>query len=119
MISSHLTNFPSTKYKPQTLSTDDAFTVFLPNAETGDAIKNYLQSLHTKPSKFVLYLFIYEVTEVQGRRFESTEGIQAELQDVMKMLTQNDFQQCFRSWKSRWCRCINSEGDYFEGDRGE
>jgi hypothetical protein len=29
----------------------------------------------------------------------------------MKMLTQNDFQQRFRSWKSRWDRCIKAGRD--------
>jgi hypothetical protein len=38
---------------------------------------------------------------------------------MMKMLTQNDFQQCFRSWKSGWDCCITAEEDYFEGDGGE
>jgi hypothetical protein len=57
--------------------------------------------------------------KVKGSRFESTEEIQAESQDVMKLLTENDFQQCFLSWKSHWDRCINAEGNYFEGDRGE
>jgi hypothetical protein len=47
------------------------------------------------------------------------EEIQAELQDVMKMLTQNDFQQCFRSCKSRWDSCINAEEGYFEGQGRE
>jgi hypothetical protein len=47
----------------------------------------------------------------QGRRFESMEEIQTKLQDVMKVLAQNEFQQYFRSWKSRWDRCINAEGD--------
>jgi hypothetical protein len=37
----------------------------------------------------------------------------------MKMLTQNDFQQCIRWWKSRWDRCIKAEADYFEGDGSE
>jgi hypothetical protein len=57
--------------------------------------------------------------KLRGKRFESTEEIQAESQDVMKMLMQNDFQQCFQSWKSCWDPCINAERDYFEGDRGE
>jgi hypothetical protein len=52
-------------------------------------------------------------------RFESTEQIQAESQDVMKMLTQNDLQQCFQSWKSCWDCRINAEGDYCEGDGDE
>jgi hypothetical protein len=48
--------------------------------------------------------------KLQGRRFESTAEIQAESQDVMKMLTQHDFQQCFRSWKSHWDRSLTQKG---------
>jgi hypothetical protein len=51
----------------------------------------------------------------KGRRFASTEEIQTESWNAMKTLTRNNFQQCFRSWKSRWDRCINAKGDYFEG----
>jgi hypothetical protein len=45
--------------------------------------------------------------------------IQTEAQNVTKTLMRNDFQKCFRSWKSRWNRCMNAKGDYFEGDGGE
>ena len=38
------------------------------------------------------------------------------LQDMMKMVTQKDFQQCFWSWKSCWDCCINAKRDYFKGD---
>jgi transposase len=65
------------------------------------------------------FLFSKIKLKLNRRRFESIEDIQAESQDVMKMLTQNDFQQCFQSWKSHWDRCINAEGDYIEGDGGE
>jgi hypothetical protein len=57
--------------------------------------------------------------KLKGRRFDSIEEIQTESQDVLNTLTRNDYQQCFRSWKSRWNRCINAEGDYFEGDGGK
>jgi hypothetical protein len=50
---------------------------------------------------------------------EGIEEIQAKSQDVMKILTQNDFQKCFWSWKYHWDWCINADGDYFEGDVGE
>jgi hypothetical protein len=29
------------------------------------------------------------------------------------------FQECFRSLKKRWQRCIQSRGEYFEGDNAE
>jgi hypothetical protein len=47
------------------------------------------------------------------------EEIQTDLQYVLKMLTRNDFQQCFQSCKSFWDHCITAEGDFFEGDEGE
>jgi transposase len=47
------------------------------------------------------FLFPKMKLKLKGRRFDSIEEIQTESQDVMKTLTQNDFQQCFRSWKSK------------------
>ena len=35
--------------------------------------------------------------KLKGRRFDSIDENQTESQDAMKTLTQNDFQQCFRS----------------------
>jgi hypothetical protein len=43
------------------------------------------------------FLFSKMKLKLKGRRFVSIEEIQAESQDMMKMMTQNDFQQCFRS----------------------
>jgi len=57
--------------------------------------------------------------KLKGRRFDNIKEIQTVSQNVMKKLTQYDFQQCFRSWKSRWNRCINAKGDYFKGDGSE
>jgi hypothetical protein len=57
--------------------------------------------------------------KLEGRCFDSIEEIQTESQDAMKSLTRNDFQLCFRSWKSRWDCCISAEGDYFERDKSE
>jgi hypothetical protein len=57
--------------------------------------------------------------KLKGRRFDTIEEIQTVSQKAMKTLMQNDFQKCFRSWKSRWNSCINAKGDHFEGDGGE
>jgi hypothetical protein len=57
--------------------------------------------------------------KIKGQCFDSTEEIQTESQDVMKTLTQNDFQQCFQSWKSRWDHRIKAQGDYCEGNGGK
>jgi hypothetical protein len=55
---------------------------------------------------------------LKGRRFDTIEEIQAELQEVLKTLTLEDFQGCMESWKNRWDHCIHAQGDYFEGDSG-
>jgi hypothetical protein len=57
--------------------------------------------------------------KLKGQRYDSSEQIQIKSQNVMKKLTQNDFQKCFLSRKSRWNRCISAEGDYFKGNGGE
>jgi hypothetical protein len=65
------------------------------------------------------FIFLKMKFKLKGLCFESFEELQAELQDMMKMLMQSDFQQCFRSWKSCLYRWINTKWDYFEGDGGE
>jgi hypothetical protein len=52
---------------------------------------------------------------LKGRRFDTVEEIQAELPEVLKALTLEDFQVCMESWKN--C-CIHAQGDYFKGDSG-
>jgi hypothetical protein len=49
--------------------------------------------------------------KLKGWRYDGIEEIQAKLQNVMKMLTYNSFQNCFRLWKSCWNHCINVKGD--------
>jgi len=53
---------------------------------------------------------------LKGRRFISIEEIQAELQQVLNMLMLADFNECFQKWQNHWDRCIQAQGDYFEGD---
>ena len=35
---------------------------------------------------------------------------------ALKELKEEDFAECFRAWSKRMQKCINSGGDYFEGD---
>jgi len=52
---------------------------------------------------------------LKGRRFVSIEEIQAESQQVLNMLTPADFNECFQKWQNRRDRCVQAQGDYFEG----
>jgi transposase len=65
------------------------------------------------------FLFPKMKIKLKGRRFDTVEEIQAESQKVLMTLIQKDFQDSFRSWQNHWDRCVRSQGDYFEGDRGD
>jgi len=54
----------------------------------------------------------------QEATFRQHKELQTVSQKVMKTLTWNEFQNCFRSWISCWNRCINAKGDYFEEGGG-
>jgi len=62
------------------------------------------------------FLFPKLKMKLKGRRFPTVAEIQAESQVVLDTVKKDDFQECFQSWQRRWNRCIDSLGDYFEGD---
>jgi hypothetical protein len=55
---------------------------------------------------------------LKGRRFDVTEEIHAETQEVIDTLTFENFQGCMKSWQTHWDHCILAHGDYFEGYGG-
>ena len=55
---------------------------------------------------------------LKGRRFDTTEEIRGESQEVIDTLSFENFQGCIKSWETRRDRCIHVQGDYFEGDGG-
>ena len=62
------------------------------------------------------YTFPKMKLRLKGWHFASIEEIQAELQQILNTLTPADFNECFQKWQNRWDRCIQAQGDYFEGD---
>jgi hypothetical protein len=62
----------------------------------------------------------YEVKiKVKGRRFDTTEAIEAESQAVLHMLTEHGFQFAFKKRQKPWERCIHTERDYLKCDGGQ
>ena len=47
---------------------------------------------------------------MKGTHFESI------LDNEAKALTKEDFQNCFRKWQEQWDKCVQREGEYFEGN---
>ena len=36
--------------------------------------------------------------------------------EVLNNISTEEFQKCFQQWEKRWHKCIESKGEYFEGD---
>jgi len=68
------------------------------------------------PCDFILFPKLK--LRMKGRRFDTIEEIQEELQWVLDTIQKRDFQGCFQAWQKRWDRCIDAKGEYFEGDGG-
>jgi hypothetical protein len=59
------------------------------------------------------FLFPKMKLKLKGRRFDTTEEIQAESQRVLDTPTENDFQEAFQKWRRQWDRCLYVGGIYF------
>ena len=56
--------------------------------------------------------------QLKGRRFDMTEGIHAESQEVIGTLTFEKFQGCMKSWETHSDPWIHDQGECFEGEVG-
>jgi len=65
-----------------------------------------------------IFLYPKMKMKLKGRRIQTLEEIKTESQAVLNTLRENDFQECFKTWQSRWEHCEASERDYVEGDAG-
>lgn len=53
---------------------------------------------------------------LKGSRFETREHIMANATTELQAIRKQDYQTCFEKWKGRWAKCVQSQGEYFEGD---
>ena len=63
------------------------------------------------------YLFPKIKSVLQGTHFVSVESVKAKMAGVLNSLPEHELQNCFEQWQHRLQLCVNSEGNYFEGDR--
>jgi hypothetical protein len=52
---------------------------------------------------------------LKGRRFVNVAEIQRESLVALDSISFDDFRQCFQQWEHCRDRCIQSQGQYFEG----
>jgi transposase len=69
------------------------------------------------PADFVLFPKLKST--LNGRRFESVEAIKTNSLAHLRCIPKTAFQECFRTLKKCWQQCIQSRGEYFEGDKAE
>jgi len=63
------------------------------------------------------FLFPKLKSTLKGCRFESIEAIKINSLAHLRSIPKKAFQECFRTLKKRLQRCIQSRGEYFEGDK--
>jgi len=61
------------------------------------------------------FLFPRMKRDFKGKRFQNVEK-KEKTTEALKAITLQEFQNCFEQWKKRWDNCIDSQGEYFEGD---
>jgi len=54
--------------------------------------------------------------DLKGKRFQSVEEVREKTTEALKAVTLQEFQNCFEQLKKRWDKCIDSQGEYFQGD---
>lgn len=62
------------------------------------------------------FLFPKLKSTLKGARFDDIEAIQRSTAERLKAIPVSEFQRCTRMWQNRWQHCIDSQGNYFEGD---
>ena len=55
---------------------------------------------------------------LKGKRFDDIETIQNNATRELKAIPKSTFEDCFKMWKHRWERVVQSNGDYLEGYHG-
>lgn len=53
---------------------------------------------------------------LKGTRFESRDDIMRNTTMELNSIPKEAFKRCFQQWYDRWDKCVDSQGDYFEGD---
>jgi hypothetical protein len=66
------------------------------------------------PSDFFLSPKIKEI--LKGRHYDHIDDIRSNVTVALKIIPQNQFQNCFEGRTRGWRRCIASQGEFFESD---
>jgi len=62
------------------------------------------------------FLFPWLKNHLKGRHFSTLDNIQNSVTDELKGIPAEAFQHSYEQWKQRLRRCVDAQGNYFEGD---
>ena len=71
-------------------------------------------SLEEAPCDF--FLFPRLKRDLKEKCFQNVKEVREKMTEALKAITLQEFQNYFEQWKKRWDNCIDSQGEYFEGD---
>ncbi len=54
---------------------------------------------------------------MKDKHWGMVEEIEQATTNSLKELTVEEFQNFFQQWERRWAKCIELDGNYFQGDR--
>ena len=54
--------------------------------------------------------------QMKGKRFADVSEVKKKTLEVLNNISTEEFQKCFQQWEKHWYKCIESKGEYFEGD---
>ncbi|PNF27361.1 hypothetical protein B7P43_G02438 [Cryptotermes secundus] len=60
------------------------------------------------------FLFPHLKSTMKGHHFGTVDKVKEACTKALKDITKEAYHDAFDAWKSRWKRCIDSEGEYFE-----
>jgi len=62
------------------------------------------------------FLFPRMKRQMKWKRFADVSEVKKKTLEVLNNISTEEFQKCFQQWEKRWYNCIESKGEYFEGD---
>ena len=54
---------------------------------------------------------------IKGTRFQDSKAITTAVTKELRAIPMESFQKCIEAWQQRLEKCIQAQGDYFEGDK--
>ena len=54
--------------------------------------------------------------QMKGKSFADVSEVKKKMLEVLNNISTEEFQKCFQQWEKHWYKCIESKGEYFEGD---